>query len=104
MVEEVGGVAEGGKEEELMVTIIHAGGSRKTYPAYVTDSFVFLVVPMTEHKAFRLSDGRSRNSRLAMWTVDRRDLRLCREVSAAQRRPARAPGTRYKRRAKYVTQ
>lgn len=97
-------MAEGGwSEEGLMVTIVHQGGSRLTYPAYVTDSFVFLMVPMTSHKAFRLKDGRARSPGLMWWTVDPEDLKRCRRVSNQQRRPSKFQAVKVKRRAAHVT-
>lgn len=61
------------------VTIVHQGGSRLTYPATMTPSYILLHPPMTVPKAFCLSDGGSRAAGLRWWTVACDDLARCRK-------------------------
>lgn len=84
-----------GQEQEaaFKVTIVHAGGSRKSYVATVTQSCVFVYPPMDTPHAFGLESGKSRT--LREWSVDPESLRRARAWSAIK---YRVPG-----RARYVT-
>lgn len=75
------------------MTIVHAGGSRKSYVATVTQSCVFVYPPMDTPHAFGLESGKSRT--LREWSVDPESLRKARAWSAIK---YRVPG-----RARYVT-
>lgn len=81
------------EDAAFKVTIVHAGGTRKSYVANVTRSFVFVYPPMGTPHAFNLATGKC--GTLPEWVVDRESLRQARAYSAIK---YRVPG-----RARYVT-
>ena len=80
-------------EGTFKVTIVHAGGARKSYAATVTQSLVFVHPPMDTPHAFGLESGKSRT--LREWSLDPESLRVAKAWSAIK---YRVPG-----RARYVT-
>ncbi len=81
------------EDATFKVTIVHAGGARKTYTATVTPTFVMVHPPMDTPHCFSLESGKSRT--LKEWTVDAESLRKAAAWSAIK---YRVPG-----RARYVT-
>lgn len=81
------------QEAAFKVTIVHAGGARKSYVATVTQSLVFVYPPMDTPHAFALASGKSRT--LREWSVEPESLRRAKAWSAIK---YRVPG-----RARYVT-
>lgn len=82
------------------VTIVHAGGGRKTYPAKVTRSFLFVFPPMHEPVAFDLRTGKARPKNMALWRVSDEDME---RLKLGLPSPEPQPRPRTKRRAKYLT-
>lgn len=81
---------------DLDVTIVHYGGTRKTYRAKVTSTrHLFLYPPMDTPHEFRLNDGTSRT--LRFWTMDIESLNHARELAEW------SPPAEEKKRASYVT-
>lgn len=81
------------EDATFKLTIVHAGGARRTYPATVTQSFVMVYPPMDTPHCFGLESGKCRT--LRDWTADPESLRRARAWSAIK---YRVPG-----RARYVT-